>query len=174
MRTTRRSSPIPRFLPPRAVVLGLLGLAWIPLAGCQKQVSDARIDVITFREAVGFHARSLGKDAEAVFIDARRSTIYEQGTIEGAINLRPNDVDLRAGTDPGLAEREALVVFGQNPGSAVARAMCKRLLEAGYNSLLKSRVKFYPGGYDEWLEAGLPITEPAPTPDDTEPPRPAS
>jgi len=142
------------------VVLGVV-LAGLHLGGCQRQVSDKRIQIVTLAEAVKLHEKSKGADAEAVFIDARRSSIFEQGTIEGAINLRPNDVDLRARLDPNLESKEALVVFGQNPSSGVARAMVKRLLQAGYNSMFKSRVKFYPGGYDEWLATGLPVTEPA-------------
>ncbi len=128
--------------------------------GCQKQISDARIDVITLEEAVGFFEASKGDEPSAAFLDARRDSIFASGTIEGARQLRPDDVDLRAGLDPRLESKDALVVFGQNPSSAVARAMCKRLLEAGYNSMLTSRVKFYPGGYDEWLATGLPVEEP--------------
>lgn len=140
------------------------------LTGCQRgQVSDRRIEVITLAQAVDYHERSVGPDAEVLFIDARRTPIFEQGHIKGAANLRPDDVDLRMGTDPELNAKDALVVYGQDPSSAVARAMSKRLIQAGYNSLLKSRVKFYPGGYSEWLQTGLPVDLP---PDQPEPPQP--
>ncbi len=146
---------------PRIWVVAMVCLAGLHMVGCQRQVSDKKIQVVTLAEAVELHEKSKGEGAEAVFIDARRSSIFEQGTIEGAINLRPNDVDLRARLDPNLESKEALVVFGQDPSSGVARAMVKRLLQAGYNSMFKSRVKFYPGGYDEWLATGLPVSEPA-------------
>lgn len=130
--------------------------------GCQKQVSDRKIEVVTLAQAADLHERSTGKDSDVLFIDARRAPLFAGGSIQGAINMRPDDVDLRIGTDPKLTAKEALVVFGEDPSSAVARAMCKRLIQAGYNSMFKSRVKFYPGGYAEWLATGLPVTEPAP------------
>lgn len=130
------------------------------VGGCQRQVSDKKIDVIDLEEAVAFFERSSGREPEAVFFDARRDSIFVQGTIQGSVQLRPDDVDLRDDPDPRYADLDALIVFGQNPGSAVARAMSKRLIEAGYNSMLKSRVKFYPGGYDEWLATGLPTVMP--------------
>ena len=146
-------------LPLAALFVGILAIG----SGCQKQISDARIDVISLEEAVEYFESSRSAEPTAAFLDARRDSIFAQGTIAGAWQLRPDDVDLRAGLDPRLESKDALVVFGQNPSSAVARAMCKRLLQAGYNSMLTSRVKFYPGGYDEWLATGLPIETPAPT-----------
>ena len=98
--------------------------------GCQRHVSDKKIQVVTLAEAVELHERSKGAEPEALFIDARRASIYQEGTIEGAINLRPNDVDLRARPDPAREAKEALVVVGQDPSSGVARAMVKRLLQA--------------------------------------------
>lgn len=133
-----------------------------PLGACQRQnVSDRRIDVITLADALEYHRRSERPDPEVLFIDARRSAIASQGSIRGSLNLRPDDIDLRTGPDPRLEEKEALIVYGQDPSSAVARAMAKRLIEAGYNTMLRRRVKFYAGGYNEWLETGLPIDEPA-------------
>lgn len=137
------------------------------LTGCNRgQVSDRRIDVVTLAEALSYHERAVSRDPEVLFIDARRSVIFEEGTIRGAVNLRPNDVDLRAGTDPRLESKDALVVFGQDPSSAVARAMAKRLIEAGYNTMLKRRVKFYAGGYNEWLATGLPVDRPEDPPEE--------
>ncbi len=141
-------------------VLGVLLAAWIGggLTGCaRREVSDRRIDVITLTEALAFHERAKGADAEVLFIDARRSVIFEQGHIRGAVNLRPNDIDLRAGLDPRMEARQALVVYGEDPSSAVARAMTKRLIEAGYNTILRRRVKFYAGGFKEWESTGLPV-----------------
>ncbi len=144
----------------------LLGVLLAGLTGCNRhQVSDRRIEIVSLADALAYHERSLKPDPEVLFIDARRSVLYEQGHIRGAWNLRPNDVDLRAGADPRLESKDALVVYGQDPSSAVARAMAKRLIEAGYNTLLRQRVKFYAGGYDEWLATGLPVDD-AETPDE--------
>jgi rhodanese-related sulfurtransferase len=136
--------------------LGVMALV-CGLGGCARDVSDSRIDVITLAEALQYHERAGRANPEVLFIDARRSVIFDEGHIRGAVNLRPNDVDLRAGTDPKLEAKEALVVYGQDPGSAVARAMSKRLIEAGYNTMLRRRVKFYAGGFNEWQATGLPV-----------------
>lgn len=148
----------------RPGAFAVLSILWVGfflgLGGCQRQISDARIDVITLAEAVEFFEESGGAEPSVAFLDARRDSIFIKGTIEGARQLRPDDVDLRADLDPKFESKDALIVFGQNPSTAVARAMCKRLLEAGYNSMLTSRVKFYPGGYDEWLATGLPVETP--------------
>lgn len=141
-------------------VLVVLLATWMGggLTGCaRREVSDRRIDVITLTEALAYHERTKGADAEVLFIDARRSVLFEQGHIRGAANLRPNDIDLRAGVDPRLEAKEALVVYGEDPSSAVARAMTKRLIEAGYNTILRRRVKFYAGGFSEWESTGLPV-----------------
>lgn len=140
------------------IAFGLLFAVWMGgMTGCSRQVSDRRIDVVNLAEALGYHERAMRADPDVLFVDARRSVIFEDGTIRGAVNMRPNDVDLRAGTDPRLEAMDALVVFGQDPSSAVARAMAKRLIEAGYNTMLRRRVKFYAGGYNEWVATGLPI-----------------
>ncbi len=167
-RTVDRTFPQPARPASAWVTLALFGCLWIfgglGGVGCaRKDVSDRRIDVISLSEALAYHERARGTDSEVLFIDARRSVIYDEGHIRGAVNLRPNDVDLRAGADPRLESREALVVYGQDPGSAVARAMSKRLIEAGYNTMLRRRVKFYAGGFNEWQATGLPVdrNEPA-------------
>lgn len=157
MRQATRKYPQPAG-PARLFGLLLAAVLVAGLTGCTgKDVSDRRIDVITLAEALDYHARTKGSDPDVLFVDARRSVLYGQGHIAGAENLRPNDVDLRAGVDPRLESKDALVVYGQDPSSAVARAMAKRLIEAGYNTILKRRVKFYPGGFNEWEATGLPV-----------------
>lgn len=140
------------------------------LVGCTgSKVNDRRIDVITLAQALDYHARTGGPNAEVLFVDARRSVLYDAGHIRGAENLRPNDIDLRAGTDPRLEAKDALIVYGQDPSSGVARAMAKRLIEAGYNTMLRRRVKFFPGGFNEWQATGLPVEETGPAPDAAQP-----
>lgn len=148
----------------RRALLMLGCLVAVGLTGCTNgKVSDSRIDIITLAEALDYHARTGGSDPEVLFVDARRSVLYDQGHIDRAVNLRPNDIDLRAGSDPRLESKDAIVVYGQDPSSAVARAMAKRLIEAGYNTMLRRRVKFFAGGFNEWEATGLPVgaVEPA-------------
>src|SRR5690606_37333888 len=89
-----------------------------PLAACNRgQVSDRRIDIITLSEAMAYPDRSLRTDPEVLFIDPRRSVIYDTGHIRGAANLRPNDIDRRVGVDPRLESKQALIIYGDDPSS---------------------------------------------------------
>ncbi len=67
----------------------------------------------------------------------------------GAVNLRLPDVREDDPKAPELKQYSRLIVYGDNPGTAVARAMFKRLHAVGYGG-----VKFYAGGLEEWTRSG--------------------
>ena len=86
-------------------------------------------------------------------IDPRSPSEYAQTHIAGAENLLLQNVsDTQHSLDPRLAAFKLLVVYGNDPGSAVARAMTKRLLRAGAKD-----VKLFLGGMVEWSKAGYPV-----------------
>ncbi len=145
-----------RFLP---AALGLLAMS-IALGGCNSgsSISDKKIEYIDLNRAVSLYEEQLdGNNADALFLDIRRPERFAEGHIPGARNFRARDIDTRYGTDPSLEKYDNLIVYGENAGSAGARAMSKRLLQAGYNSMLKKRIKLYLGGWDEWYATGLDI-----------------
>jgi hypothetical protein len=66
----------------------------------------------------------------------------------------------RLPVDPRLARFKGLIVYGDDPGSGVARATTKRLMRTGYKG-----VKMFAGGLSEWKSAGLKLEgAPAPAP----------
>lgn len=140
-------------------VLGGLaaGVVLLGLSGCNRNISDKKIDFIDLSRAVELYEDGL-EDSEAVlFIDARNPERFAAGHISGARNIRVNEIDPDYDPDPKLMKYKNLVVYGENPASATARVMAKRLLEAGYNTMLRTRVRLYTGGWIVWYESGLPI-----------------
>jgi len=135
-------------------VVLLVGGAGV-LGGCQGGVSDKKIEFIDLNRAIEFYDDGL-KDSEAVlFIDVRNQERFDAGHIKGARNIRVNEIDLRYDADPELLKYDNLVIYGENPGSASARAMAKRMIEGGYNTMLKTRVRLFLGGWVVWESSGL-------------------
>lgn len=147
------------------LVLGLLALG---LSGCNRSISDKKIRYVDLTEAVQLYEKQQRESDTALFIDARPPERYAAGHIPGARNMRTPDVDLRYGTDPALERFENLIIYGDNPGTASVNAMAKRMIEAGYNGLIKKRVKVFPGGWEEWEITGLPIESDTPDADEDE------
>jgi len=144
-------------------VLLILGVLTSTMMGCLKSnISDKKIQYIDLQRAVELFEEQQRENDTALFIDTRKPEQFAEGHIPGARNLRTPDVDLRYGTDPALARYKNLIVYGQNPGTATVNAMAKRLIEVGYNGIVKKRVKVFPGGWEEWEITGLPIESDTP------------
>lgn len=136
-----------RFSAPGAALLACLAAAVLlpSLPGCGSTISDRVVTRIELTQATRrFGAR------QALFIDARPGEDYQQGHIRGAINLRLGDLSFTQ-RDSRLSGRSPLIVYGQDPGSATAVALAKRLLELEYEG-----VEYFEPGYAAWRSAGLP------------------
>lgn len=147
------------------VAAGTLAACLIGLSGCETSTSEKDIkegvlaSIADVRQMIG--ERDAGEPHAVLLIDPRAGKYYAAGHLPGARNLRLPSIREDAERDPELLKYSRLVVYGDNPGSAVARGMFKRLLAAGYGGL-----KFYAGGLDEWRENGFEVeTSPAPDPD---------
>jgi rhodanese-related sulfurtransferase len=143
-----------------ALLTMILGLAAASLlGGCNagNSISDKKIEYIDLNRAVTLYEQQQRENHKALFLDVRKPERFAEGHIPGARNYRANDVALQYGTDPSLEKYDNLIIYGENAGSAGSRAMAKRLIEAGYNSMLKKRIKLFLGGWVEWDETGLDI-----------------
>lgn len=148
-----RSAPAARgfrhSLPRLVLVAALIASALVGAGGC-KSVSDKSIKTIGFSEV----QRPFQKgESSVLFIDPRPLEEYTAGHIPGAIHLRLPDVD-ENDPDPALSKYKVLVVYGNNPGSPVAKAMVKLLLRSGFKE-----ARWFQGGMDAWREAGMPVAE---------------
>lgn len=114
-------------------------------SGCSSSVSDRSVRRIDPPAATRAHA-----DQRTVFVDVRTPEEFANGRIPGAVNLRLTDIQDDSRPVPALRDARRIVVYGQNPGSAVGVAMTKRLMTSGqYGS-----VEFFEGGLDAWRAAG--------------------
>lgn len=123
------------------------------LGGCNKGTSEKDINEgVVLSLADVRHAmdrRDGGEPQHALLIDPRAPKYFDAGHLPGAVNLRLPDVREEDPKDSDLKRYSRLIVYGDNPGTAVARAMFKRLHAVGYGG-----VKFYAGGLEEWTRSG--------------------
>lgn len=138
------SGPIHRLL-----FLFGLGLAFVVCAGgCSNKVSDRDLVIVDLPEVRRLHGA-----ANARFVDPRAEEEYSKAHIRGALNLQVAQVtELKTDMEPSVARAKTVVVYGNNPGSAVARVVAKRLMAAGHKG-----VRLYLAGLDEWRANGQPI-----------------
>jgi len=115
-------------------------------AGCSSsRIDDSVVRQIDDQGAVkAFNA----KRKNAIFVDARPDAAYAQGHVPGAVNIRLEHLrDARIVNR--LREAPAIIVYGQNPGTASAMALAKRLLAMGM-----ANVELFDAGMDAWRHMG--------------------
>lgn len=146
--TTRLPWFLPRTLAAIAIAAGLIG--------CNRDVTDKDIRFVSIAEVRQWHRLAeQGDENRLILIDPRSPRLFKAGHITGAENIQLQDIDPEGPRLARIEQRENIVVYGDNPGSAVARAMTKRLMAAGYG---RRRVRLFAGGLDEWRRNALPIT----------------
>jgi 3-mercaptopyruvate sulfurtransferase SseA len=144
----------PSRLPRGSAFRGLTGAVLLALSvftgGCTDTLSDKDIETAPLAEVRRLHGE---KDQSTRFIDPRPVADFAKGRIPGAVNLAlPRVSDTPDSLSPELARYNTLVVYGDNPGAAVARAMTKRLMRAGAKNVL-----LFAGGLAEWSASGLSV-----------------
>ncbi len=88
---------------------------------------------------------------ELVLVDALSPDLVRRVPPPGAINIPPGTVDERAPRRIPDQTSE-IVVYCTSPVCDASVEVGQRLLELGYRN-----VRHYPGGKNEWKEAGLPL-----------------
>lgn len=138
-----------------AASLAVLGLsaAVVVVPGCAK-LDDRRLEeeklVVSDVKSLFAKQRAEPKSTTAIFIDARRPSVTRQGMIPGAIMLDITQVDLiNKRTNPAIEKFSTKVVYGDNPGDAIAKALAKKMIEAGY-----SDVRWFEDGWEGWVRSG--------------------
>lgn len=122
------------------------------LSGCNDTISDRDVTMVTLAEV-----RRLAGSDKVVIVDPRSPAEFAQGHLPGARNIQLAQVtEKREELDPALAAAGTIIVYGDDPGSGVAKGMTKRLLRAG-----QKNARFFPGGVSEWQRSGLPLSKPA-------------
>lgn len=142
------------------LVLLASAAALVGLGGCDPNTRDTDIKLIRVGEVKALMDRqNKGEKDQMILIDPRPTKTYQAAHIPGAKNLLLPQVDAKGSRDPRLEDHGLLVVYGDDPGSAVARGMTKRLLAVGYKG-----VRFFAGGLAEWHDRGYAIDGATPPP----------
>jgi rhodanese-related sulfurtransferase len=89
-------------------------------------------------------------------VDALPQSYFDQQHLPGAVNLVSDDVETHAAAL--LPDRTATIVtYCSNPACGNSKAVARLLEKLGYLD-----VRTYPGGIQDWVEAGLPTKTNAP------------
>jgi rhodanese-related sulfurtransferase len=141
---------------PRALALGVAG-SFLAVVGCDKNITDNDIKFVSISELKVLVDAGATKPKSLLLIDPRSESSYLGKRMPGAVNILLPQIDPEGDGDPALEAYSNLIVYGENPASAPARAMTKRLLSAGFDD-----VRMFAGGLEEWSDADFP-TESGPS-----------
>ena len=129
------------------------------LIGCDRETRDTDIKLVSVGEVKSlWDRRQRGSETAALLVDPRPAKAFAASRISGARNVPLPHIDPKGDRDPLIERFDNIVVYGDDPGSATARGMAKRLLAVGYK-----HIRFFAGGLKEWKARGYP-TEDAPPP----------
>jgi rhodanese-related sulfurtransferase len=96
-------------------------------------------------------ARSLQASGAACWVDARDPLWFEQGHIPGARSLpRRHFAEQYAAFAAEVGRDTPLAVYCSDSGCGDSRIVARALLRLGYRN-----VSVFPGGWQEWSEAGV-------------------
>jgi 3-mercaptopyruvate sulfurtransferase SseA len=123
------------------------------LTGCERTTRDTDIKLISVSEVKHLVDRKAkGNQDLVILIDPRPMKYFEAGRLPGAKHLTLPDVPVRATVNPAISRHATIVVYGDDPGSATARGMTKRLMAVGYRGVL-----LFAGGVKEWAARGYAL-----------------
>lgn len=131
------------------VVLAML-LALVPGCGPPK-VDDGDIEFVDLATLSARIAEDRDAPKHLVIVDPRPPADYAAAHIPGAVSVRLPELEREDRRHPALAGHKWIIVYGDNPGSQVAKGMTKRLLRLQYK-----RVRMFAGGMKAWIDAGQP------------------
>ncbi len=124
--------------------------AGLGLVGCE--ISDADIEFVSVAEVRQLQIQAEKDPKVLLLVDPRSKGAFDAARIPGAVNMEfRRDMEER-GVDPRYKGYRNIVVYGNDPGSAVARGMTKRLMVVGYDD-----VRLFAGGLDEWRGLNYPV-----------------
>lgn len=130
-----------------SIVLGA-ALSVVFCGSCAPKISDQSIRPVSAAEVM---TKTADKPKGILVMDTRPEDVFAAGHLPGARNFRLRDVSGER-RDPRLEGYKTILVYAENPGSASARAMTKRLLSLDY-----SDVRLMEEGYEGWTARGLPV-----------------
>lgn len=136
-----------------ALLLAAAALIWGGPAGCKSDIRERDVQTIPIVEARRITTPTTrGTQAGAILMDARPASAFAAGHLPGAINVRIDSVKSDGPRNQTWSAAPAIIVYGDDGASAAARALARRLMEAGYRN-----VRVLEGGFAGWTQTGLPV-----------------
>ncbi len=129
------------------------------LSGCTTGLNDNNIVLVGSDEvhALLEKATKTGRLSSLALVDPRSPEEFAAAHLPGAINIEP----IQHGGKPPRALQAArdVIVYGLDPGDALARGMTKRLMECGV-----SGVRLFAGGLRAWTLQHFQLEPPGANP----------
>lgn len=126
------------------------------LGGCDgiRSVSERDLVFIPAAEIQDLMTEQAEEPDERILllVDPRPEAAFATCRIPNAQNYILSDVPPKPGKDPRFNNYDAIVVYGDHPNHAAAKAMAKRLM-----SIKIDHVKVYDGGLADWTARGYPL-----------------
>lgn len=137
-----------------AVAFNLLRQTGLPLFGFSSakiiNVQQAKVPEITLLETYELFTKN-----KAVFVDARDPFSFEEGHIPGAVNIYPDEVNLRiAGFKKMVSSDSVVITYCDGPQCSLSKETAHTLQLHGLPV-----VKVFVNGWSLWLNAGYPVAK---------------
>lgn len=133
-------------------LFGVIGCSG--LAGCATGSTDADIEPVKIAQFRALVDEAKEKPGTILIVDARSTDEYRAAHIEGARNIKPEQLRPESPIFTQLNEYDTIIVYGADPGSGSARSASKRLMDFS-----EAKVLWFQGGMKFWKAAGYPLVE---------------
>ena len=132
-------------------VAGALALGFGLLSGCgERSVVDKDILFVDVTQLRVLMDEDKTNPDRLILIDPRIPADFRASHIPTAVNIRLPEIERTTGVDSAIDRHTYIVVYGDDPGSAIAIGMTKKLMSRRY-----SKVRMFQGGLLEWGKAGF-------------------
>jgi rhodanese-related sulfurtransferase len=109
----------------------------------------ANLEIISIEKA-----KELFETNAGLFIDTRHEFDYSAGHIRNAVNVALNEFEKHISHLESIRKNKLLIVYCDGTDCNSSIEVGAKLIEMGYTN-----VKIFFGGWQEWINAGLPIEE---------------
>lgn len=138
-----------------ALLVGFLALI---LGGCESDYSDKDIRIVQIQQFRAIVDETKEKPGRTLIIDARTADEFRAAHIEGARNIRAEQLRPESPLHTELAKYEQIIVYGADPASGTAKSAIKRIMKGGKDGG-NTHVLWFQGGMKFWKAAAYPLVE---------------
>ena len=115
------------------------------LSGCAKKITDSDIKFVRVDEVRELQQTAKERPKVMLLIDPRSPRAYNEGHIPEALNISLATINPDSKRNPAYEGYNNIIIYGDDPASAPARAMTKKMMLAGYK-----HVRMFGGGMRDW------------------------